>query len=39
MTIEYLKRGKTETARAEDDVKVRGTVETILTCHQEFSPI
>ena len=30
MTIEYLKRGKPETERAEDDAKIRASVETIL---------
>ncbi len=30
MTIEYLKRGKPDTERAEDDAKVRATVETTL---------
>ncbi|MBE9638829.1 histidinol dehydrogenase [Salipiger mangrovisoli] len=30
MTITYLKRGKPETERAEDDAKVRATVETTL---------
>lgn len=30
MTITYLKRGKPETQRAEDDAKVRATVETVL---------
>jgi sulfopropanediol 3-dehydrogenase len=30
MTIEHLKRGKPEADRAEDDAKVRSTVETIL---------
>ncbi|MCB1341030.1 MAG: histidinol dehydrogenase [Pseudooceanicola sp.] len=30
MTIDYLKRGKPATARAEDDAKVRDTVERIL---------
>ena len=30
MTITYLKRGKLETQRAEDDAKVRATVETVL---------
>ena len=30
MTIEYLKRGKPEADRAEDDAKVRATVEAIL---------
>lgn len=31
MTITYLKRGKPETQRAEDDAKVRGTVEAVLS--------
>ena len=31
MTITYLKRGKSEGQRAEDDAKVRATVETVLT--------
>ena len=30
MTTAYLKRGKPEAARAEDDAKVRATVEAIL---------
>ena len=30
MTIEYLKRGKPEADRAEEDAKVRATVEAIL---------
>ena len=30
MTIEYLKRGKPETERAEDDAKTRASVERIL---------
>ena len=30
MTITYLKRGKPETQRAEDDAKVRSTVEAVL---------
>ena len=30
MTIEYLKRGKPESERAEDDAKVRGIVEATL---------
>ena len=31
MAIRYLKNGKTETARAEDDAQVRKNVEEILT--------
>lgn len=31
MPVEYLKSGRPETARAEDDAKVRATVETILS--------
>ena len=31
MTITYLKRGKPETQRAEDDAKVRATVEAVLS--------
>ena len=30
MPIEYLKRGKAESERAEDDARVRGTVEAVL---------
>src|SRR5437762_1770829 len=30
MTIEYLKRGKPDTERNQEDAKVRGTVESIL---------
>ena len=30
MTVEYLKRGKPEADRAEDDAKVRGVVEAAL---------
>ncbi len=30
MSVTYLKRGKTEAARSEDDAKVRASVEAIL---------
>ncbi len=35
MTITYLKRGKPDTERAEDDAKVRATVETTLKAIEE----